>query len=242
MTIPTPRLAETVSSPLVFVLLLLALAANPGTARAEDTRATVELPELRRQLLDLAQRDQAARLAMIQHLRSAQRKDDGSVALDGEAAAAIRAVGEIDREATAFMKEAVDAHGWPTVSLVGEDGAGAAWLLVQHADADPEFQARALELMEPHVATREVAPDDFALLTDRVRLAQGRPQLFATQFAEDESGVQRPRATEDFASVDARRAEMGLPPLAAYAKVLEESYGRPVSLEPLPLEHEGGSR
>ena len=55
--------------------------------------------------------------------------------------------------------------GWPTISEVGEKGASAAWLLTQHADADPVFQARALRLMEPLVAQGEVSKANHAYLT-----------------------------------------------------------------------------
>lgn len=54
---------------------------------------------------------------------------------------------EVTQKNTARMHQIVDAHGWPGKTLVGEDGANAAWLLVQHADEDREFQKRCLELM-----------------------------------------------------------------------------------------------
>jgi hypothetical protein len=37
--------------------------------------------------------------------------------------------------------------GWPGSTLVGTDGAHAAWLIVQHADADPALQEKCLKLM-----------------------------------------------------------------------------------------------
>jgi hypothetical protein len=42
--------------------------------------------------------------------------------------------------------------------LVGEDGAHAAWLLAQHADRDPAFQRRCLDLLTQAVAGREASP------------------------------------------------------------------------------------
>ena len=59
---------------------------------------------------------------------------------------------ETGQRNTARMKGIVDEHGWPGRSLAGEDGANAAWLLVQHADADPAFQERCLALMEAAAA------------------------------------------------------------------------------------------
>lgn len=45
------------------------------------------------------------------------------------------------------LKQIIAAQGWPTVTTAGRDGAEAAWLIAQHSDADPAFQARALELL-----------------------------------------------------------------------------------------------
>jgi hypothetical protein len=55
-------------------------------------------------------------------------------ALDGEA------MRDADGENLPWLKGVIAAHGWPGASLVGTDGAHAAWLLAQHADADPAFQ------------------------------------------------------------------------------------------------------
>lgn len=77
-------------------------------------------------------------------------------------------------------------------------------------------------------------PADFALLTDRVLLARGLPQVYGTQFTSDEAGVMRPRSTVDWAQVDQRRAEMGLAPMAVYAETMAEAYGGRVDLTPMP--------
>jgi hypothetical protein len=42
-------------------------------------------------------------------------------------------IGEAHRRHTERMREIVANHGWPGRSLVDEDGAHAAWTLVQHA-------------------------------------------------------------------------------------------------------------
>jgi len=61
-----------------------------------------------------------------------------------------------DRKTTARMKEIVAKHGWPGKRLIGEDGANAAWLLVQHADANLVFQKQCLALMKPLVDAGDV--------------------------------------------------------------------------------------
>ena len=46
------------------------------------------------------------------------------------------------------MREIVGQYGWPGRSLVGEDGCEAAWLVVQHAVLEPDFQRRCLPLLQ----------------------------------------------------------------------------------------------
>lgn len=121
---------------------------------------------------------------------------------------------EIDAKHTARMKEIVGAHGWPTVSAVGEPGAFAAWLLVQHADADVPFQREALELMLA-AAPGEVSAKNVAYLTDRVLLAEGKKQRYGTQ-VELINCEYQPRPLEDESKVDELRATVGLEPLAEY--------------------------
>lgn len=71
----------------------------------------------------------------------------------------------------------------------------------------------------------EVSRRNVAYLTDRVLLAEGKKQVYGTQFIL-EKGKWKPRPLEDEANVDRRRAEVGLPPLAEYAKEIEAYYGR----------------
>jgi Family of unknown function (DUF6624) len=107
----------------------------------------------------------------------------------------------LDLENTAWLKAVVDRGGWPRRSEVGEQAALAAWLLVQHADHDLEFQRRCLGLLTEAVACGEADPDHLAYLTDRVRCAGGNPQLYGTQFwrGPDGSGPLVPQRIEDLA-------------------------------------------
>src|SRR3712207_1125789 len=52
------------------------------------------------------------------------------------------------------MREIIEQYGWPGRGLVGEDGCEAAWLIVQHAVLEPDFQRQCLPLLEQAVGTR----------------------------------------------------------------------------------------
>ena len=107
----------------------------------------------------------------------------------------------------------LDSLGWPGLSQVGPEAAEAAWLIVQHAIAQPTFQRRALELLHAAVQRGEAVAFKAAMLEDRIRTLEGGLQRYGTQFDWDAAGQLSPLPIEDPAGVDARRREVGLAPL-----------------------------
>src|SRR5215216_22093 len=63
---------------------------------------------------------------------------------------------EADAQNTMWLDEIINQHGWLTNSLVGEDGAQAAWLFVQHSPAI-QFQKKCLPLLESAVSQNEAS-------------------------------------------------------------------------------------
>jgi len=108
------------------------------------------------------------------------------------------------------LKEIISTHGWPGISLVGEDAAKAAWLVAQHSVSDPEFMGECVSLLEDAVAREDVAGWQLAFLQDRVRTLSGKPQYYGTQFDIDENGWPIPFPVEDSATVNERRECLGL--------------------------------
>jgi len=97
-----------------------------------------------------------------------------------------------------------------------------AWLLTQHADRTPELQRCVLDLITQQMSTLQER-QNFAYLTDRVRLADNQPQLYGTQVSVDEvQNKASPRMLADPATVDRRRAAMGLEPIADYLKLFSK--------------------
>jgi hypothetical protein len=104
----------------------------------------------------------------------------------------------------------LQSHGWPGESQVGQEAAQAAWLVVQHAIDKPELQRRALEMVRTAVQRGDASALQAAMLEDRIRTFEGRPQRFGTQFDWDADGQLSPLPLEDPDNVDARRREIGL--------------------------------
>ncbi|MEE8169278.1 MAG: DUF6624 domain-containing protein, partial [Phycisphaerae bacterium] len=162
---------------------------------------SLKAPSLRAELLKRMREDQRIRTTPSPNMREWRR---------------------IDADNTAFMKSVIEKHGWPCKSLVGADGAQAAFLLVQHAAADPDFQKTCLKLLTIAVKHKEASAAHMAYLTDRVLVMDGKPQRYGTQF-HTVDGESKPLPIEDEPNVDARRNEVGLPPLEDYAKQMRDS-------------------
>ena len=131
----------------------------------------------------------------------------------------------VDKRNTEKLKEIVAKIGWPTRSKVGEEGMQNAWLLVQHADRDIDFQINCLGLMKEE-NMEEVDKKRVAYLEDRVRVNQGKLQLYGTQFI-DQEGTFGPRPIEDEEHVNERRSEMGMESIEEYTRKIHDKYGLP---------------
>lgn len=165
-------------------------------------------PALRQQLLDMARIDQQARSG-------------------GWSQAEIEKMLEVDAANLPQIKRIVSKHdGLPSVAEVGADGVAAAWLLVQHADRDPAFQALVLEKLSPLVENGGITSREYVLLTDRVLVNQGKPQRYGSQLLAVD-GKWAPKPMEAPEQVDRRRAQAGEMPLADYICVASQLFGPP---------------
>ena len=121
----------------------------------------------------------------------------------------------VHRRHNARIRAIIDECGWPGYSLVGEDGCRAAGFVVQHAILDPDLQRRCVGLLREAVDQGEAAPFMLALLTDRVLMEEGQPQIYGTQYIGAEVGGIAPWPIAEPELVDERRAAVGLPAMAA---------------------------
>lgn len=207
--------------------LLAPLRADPRWARlmAEaGARAAALDTALRAELLRLSEDDQRSRAGIGPLLQRYGRNSP-------QADSAFAAMAAADRPVQARLREIVARHGWPDRRLVADDGAHAAWLLLQHADS--AFQRQVLPAVRRAADAGHARRSDAAYLEDRVRVGQGRPQRFGTQLRFDEA-TGRPALypIEDEARVDERRAAAGMGTLAEYLAVQGIEYRSPARRDP----------
>jgi hypothetical protein len=206
-------------------LLLLALLVQPPAGEEK-----VKEPELRQELLARYKKDQNARFAYVNFMAKHKIQGaDPAKKLDPEVQKELdqlsKTMHDTDKDDLVWMKQVVEKHGWPGASLIGKAGADAAWLLVQHADTDRDFQALCLKKMET-LPSGEVEPRHIAYLTDRILVGRGKKQRFGTQ-GKWEQGKLVASPIEDPEHVDERRKSVGLEPLAEYFKQMEKAYSQP---------------
>lgn len=166
---------------------------------------------LRQELLDLGKEDQQVRA----RYSGAETPPDVIAAMD-----------RVDLKTRTRLREIIKQTGWPLISTVGFDGANAAWLIAQHADRDLAFQKQTLRLMRAAARRGEAAKEHLAFLIDRVRVAEGKLQIYGSQnYYKDGHLVMQPVVDER--NLNRRRKRMGLPSVDVSLKWLQQQTSRP---------------
>ena len=128
-------------------------------------------------------------------------------------ASTLLAVNEANVERFAMLVEELGA--WPGLRSVGADGTDAAWMLAQHADRSNDLRRTWLPWLRAAVDTGDADPRHLASLTDRIAAVSGQHQEYGTIVLLAADGeIEYPLPVRDAARLDARRAEIGLNPVA----------------------------
>jgi hypothetical protein len=114
-------------------------------------------------------------------------------------------------------------HGWLGADIVGKQGNATLFLVIQHANT--ATQLKYLPMLKEAVKSGKAKASHFALMEDRVLLAQGEKQIYGSQLETDYKTNQYVlSAMIDPDNVDKRRAEVGLKPIAEYLKFWDLSW------------------
>jgi len=130
---------------------------------------------------------------------------------------------KVDEFNTSELKKMLEGRGWFRDDLDGGGAANDAWLIAQHADRNPDFQVKALRLIESELGAPGVSKSNYAYLYDRVqmRMVDGidiakRVQRYGTQGRCTGPGTWEPFTVEAPDRIDEIRAEMNLGTMAEY--------------------------
>lgn len=137
---------------------------------------------------------------------------------------------KVHRENAEALDEIIATQGWPGIAKVGLEGSRVAWLIAQHAICTPHLQRKFLEFMARAADSGDVPMKQVAMLSDRIRFNEGKPQLYGTVLDWNEIG-ELSCQLENPEKVDERRAQVDLPPfeqsLQEHRAEVEAEGGRP---------------
>lgn len=189
---------------------------SPPLAPASSASAVTSTPadpsaaELQAELLALWETDQAGR-------RKLPEVEKRHGAHSPELRALWAEIAVTDRANLARVRAILDRHGWLGPETVGRRASDTLFLVIQHSDL--LTQQHYLPMMRDAVRQGKAQAASLALLEDRVALGEGRPQRYGSQIARDPAtGRYYVDKLDDPAGVDARRAAVGLRPMAEYVR------------------------
>ena len=101
---------------------------------------------------------------------------------------------------------------------MGKDAMYGIFLMIQHSDADKEWQQSQLVNIEQAVKDGDMMGSNYAYLYDRIKVNSGQKQRYGTQFANVDpiNRVVEIAETEDPENLDERRMAMGIMPIEMY--------------------------
>ena len=158
----------------------------------------------------------------------------------------IKAVKKETKNRFRETKNIILKEGFPTYSEVGVYASNAAFLIVQHSK-DQKLSKKLIPVLREAALKKETSAENYAMLHDRYLMHNNKKQLYGTQVVryniKKENGYEMSNDQfwniEDEKNVDIRRKELGLAPLADYAKLfgIDYIYNLENEHKPFPFRH-----
>jgi hypothetical protein len=115
------------------------------------------------------------------------------------------------------ISKILDEKGWVGKDVVGAQANETLYLVIQHSPL--QYQQKYLPMMREAVKKGNANSRNLAYLEDRIALREGKRQIYGSQIAINSiTGKSHISPLQDPDNVDKRRAEVGLGPIANYAK------------------------
>ncbi|MFY0593102.1 DUF6624 domain-containing protein [Roseivirga sp.] len=186
---------------------------NAQFQRFQEVNGTLKKPTYARKLIRMIMKDQALDYHM----------DQGKVEYAKNRYAPhwfftlTKTKARLNAENFKEMTELLEEHGWPLYDDVGELAADAPLLVINHHESE-EIRMKYLEQIKNACLAGQGSCMEYAKIHDRILVNTNRPQTFGMQFQFNQKGDLEPFPIKDPETVDRRRKEIGLEPLAVYLK------------------------
>lgn len=207
---------------LFLLLLLFGIGANSVSSQVRDGSPSYQ--KLRRELIKMSLDDQKHREELEARIRELSEMDkEGAMK---KFKAVVKKQDALDKKNINRLEEIIAQYGWPTRSMVGKQASEAVFLIIQHADLSP--QKKYFPLLKEAATRNEARRDHAAMMEDRLLIGEGKKQIYGTGLRTDDLTKElKLWPIENEEEVDARRAAVGLPPLAEYLKMMGVRYTTP---------------
>lgn len=139
-------------------------------SQGDETLQTVK--KFKQQLQKRVSRDQSARKALIK-FRSRTRKSKSGKSDKEKYAKLVTTASETDKDNLVWVKNQLDKHGFPPISVIGQKSADQFFLLILHADRDRDFQQKCVNELKAMPAEW---PESYAKVLEK-RLEFTNPDL-----------------------------------------------------------------
>jgi len=132
----------------------------------------------------------------------------------------------VDKKNRTRLKEIIEEYDFPTKKLVGKDAMSGIFIMIQHSDEDKEWQKSQLKNIQEAVKKGDMNGQSYAYLFDRIKINEGSPQYYGTQFSKVDPAnkIVELFETEDIENLNRRRMEIGMMPIENYKKMMLEMH------------------
>ncbi|MFD2939854.1 DUF6624 domain-containing protein [Flavobacterium notoginsengisoli] len=134
------------------------------------------------------------------------------------------------------LEAIINQIGYPSIDKVGEEASQSAWIIIQHAIAQPDFMRKCAKELEKAVNENKADPINLAYLSDRITVFEDKPQLYGTQFDWDVNGEMSPNFFDDLTKVNERRKQIGFNTLEEQIEIMRRRIKDENQLPPLDFE------
>lgn len=133
---------------------------------------------------------------------------------------------ELDTQNKKRIANMLENYGWPQKSHFGDahfNASQTVWLVLQHAEL--AYQLKYKEVAHLAYLNGNLPSSMYAMLQDRIRVNQNKPQLFGSQIHTDpKTNRAAIMPIIDEKNVNQRRQRMGMESIEEYAKINGVSY------------------
>jgi len=130
-------------------------------------------------------------------------------------------IASVNKKNSLRLLEIIKQQGWPTINLVGIKGRDAAFVILQQAE--PTIQERLLPTLKNEFVQGQLSGQKLAAFIDIMLIKSGKKQRYGTQLAIVNGQIVF-NDIADKKSIDQRRQEMNMLPMAQYEMLLKKMY------------------